>query len=325
MGKSEQKKSKSKGSGKRLMVSKHHVAVTHLPRTVGSIFLDSGAHSLYSIEVINKDHKDGYAYYRTKRFKRYVNRYAQFLKEHAEAIDHYVNVDAIFNPELTWQVQKYLEEYHGLKPIPVIHYGTPFKWVDRYLNAGYTYLGIGGLGQEVTRKMYYDWADRLFDKLCPDSNHRKPIVKTHGFAMTSYPLLIRYPWFSVDSASWAKLAGFGCIYVPHLRNGIFDFSKTPYTIGFSYRSEAAKVSGSHYLSLRDGEKKVVEQWLDHIKMPMGEVDKEGKPIEYGVLSQYNARAVANLLFFEKLCEWLPKWPWAFKVRVKRGFFPEGLK
>ena len=61
-------------------------------------------------------------------------------------------------------------------------------------------------------------------------------------------------------------------------------------------------------------------WLDEIGMPLGRVDKTGKPVEYGVYSQYHARAVANLRFFERLCAAMPKWPWPFRLHVSRGLF-----
>lgn len=306
-------------------VSRHRVSIQNLERTCGSIFLDSGAHSLFTEFHIKPERKGiivGYDYYKSKRFKTYVDRYAEFIKKHKDAIDFYVNVDAIFEPNLSWKVLKYLENEHGLNPIPVLHYGTPMKWVDKHIDHGYDYLGIGGLGQEVSKQMYYAWADRLFDRICPWPA-RTPIVKTHAFAINSHSLLIRYPWYSVDGSSWAKLAGYGCIYVPHVRWGKFNFSVSPYIIGFSYRSKARKVKGAHYLSLSTSQQTAVRKWLDHIGMPIGKVDKEGNPIRPGVLSQYNSRAISNLLFFQELCKWLPPYPAKFNVIPRKGLLGGG--
>lgn len=301
-------------------VSEHRVSLAGKPRACSNFFLDSGAHSLYTLHVIEKGHSEGYSWYHSPEFRKYVDEYAAFVKAHDNGIDWYANVDAIFNPQLSWEVLKYLEDEHGLKPVPVIHFGTPWKWFQKHLDAGYEFVGVGGLGQEATKGDYKVWADLIFSGLCPKSNGHLPLVRTHGFAMTSYSLMIRYPWWSVDSASWAKAAGFGSVFVPHKRNGKFDFSVPPYVIGFSFRSETAKVFGKHYLTLGKAEQRVVLDWLAEIDIPLGKMSPDGVPVEYGVLSQYNARAAANLKFYDRLCKWIPPWPWAFKVTNPGGFF-----
>lgn len=310
---------------KRKFVSKDRIRLADRPRECRSLFLDSGAHSLYTREVIAKNHVNEYNWFKSKAFRKYVDKYAKLVKENLDGIDYYANVDVIFNPELSWKVLKYLEAEHGLNPVPVIHYNTPLKWIDTHLSAGYLFLGIGGLGQEATRQAYLLWADRVFDLLCGGNPGRLPCARTHGFAMTSYSLMIRYPWWSVDSASWAKVAAFGGVYVPHYRKGKFDFAEEPYQIAFSHRSEMTKVKGKHYQTLTDRERLVVDKWLVEIGLPLGKVGDDGVATEYGVASQYNARATANLMFFQKLCEWLPEWPWAFNLKPKDGFIAwEGL-
>lgn len=301
------------------------VSVQHLKKRCDSLAIDSGAHSLYTREVIQLKHATGYDYYKSKEFWVYVDKYAKFIKKYKDGIDFYVTVDVIFNPKMTWKIQKYLENEHGLTPMPVVHYGTDLKWLRKYIDAGYKYIGIGGLGQEVTRQMYYSWADSVFNMLC-DNPKRLPIIKTHAFAMTSYPLIIRWPWYSVDAATWAKTAAFGSIFIPHKRNGKFDFSEEPYTVTVSCDA-GTKSNARHYSRLTYDEKKIVNEWLEFIDMPLGKVkERKGKMVtqSYGVSSEYHARAVANIRFYERLCDWLPKWPWAFKVPKKlperMGFF-----
>ena len=286
---------------------------------VGSLFLDSGAHSLYTLQVIKKKHKEGYDFYSTKTFWDYVDAYAAFVKKYAPAIDYYATVDAIFNPEKSWEVLKYLEKEHGLSPVPVIHWGTDLKWVKKHLDAGYTYIGLGGLGQEVTKQVYYAWADKVFEYLCPKPS-QLPIVRTHGFAMTAYELLIRYPWFSVDSASWVKAGGFGQIYVPHKRKGKYTFDVPPYNLSVSSRSPTNEKAGRNVSNLTREEQKTVKEWLDEIGIPLGKVDGNGEMVEWGVVCNHHARRIANLLFFEKLVEWLPEWPWPFRRASKKGLF-----
>ena len=285
-----------------------------LPRRCGLFFLDSGAHSLYTREVISQHHKHGYAYFKSKAFWKYVDGYADFLKKYKDGLDFYANVDVIFNPEITWKVQTYLEDTHGLNPVPIVHYNTPLKWVDKYLSRRtYDLLGVGGLGQEAQRDDYLKWADQLYTHLCKNLRGL-PCVKTHGFAMTSHMLMIRYPWWSVDSAAWAKAAGVGNIYVPHKRSGKFVFDIAPYSMGLSHSSTADGKPGRHFYNLSAMERKIIQEWLEVIDLSLGEVDDDGKTVTYGVISEYNARAIANLRYFEKLCEALPPWPWVFHAK-----------
>jgi len=196
---------------------------------VGKTFLDSGAHTLYTERVMKKGKRlavgsenrlDQFEYYRTEEFWDYVDTYCEFLLKHKDELDYYVTVDVIFNPDMSWKVQKYMEDKYKLNPVPVIHWGTDEKWLVRYLKEGYDYLGIGGVGQEANWRVYPKWGDRVFGMLCENG---KPKVKTHGFAMTSFALISRYPWHSVDSSSWAKMAGYGKVYVPTKRQGKFSF------------------------------------------------------------------------------------------------------
>lgn len=302
---------------KRKQFSKTQVKIGHLPHNCGSFFLDSGAHSLFNKYVLGKSDEAKYKFYQTKEFFKYLDEYVDFVKACGDGLDYYVTVDVIYNPEMSWEVLKLLES-KGIKPVPVIHGMSDLKWLEKHLKAGYDFIGIGGLGQDQTREAYIKWADRVFNRICAGPD-RLPCVKTHGFAVTTYALMLRYPFYSVDSASWAKAAGFGMIYVPHKRNGKFVFDEDPYTIGISHRSELKKKKGKHYHNLSAAEKKIVREWLEVINMPLGNVDKNGDTKDYGVVSEYNARAAANCWFFEKLCEWLPKYPWPFKITPTKGF------
>ncbi len=290
-------------------------------RSYGEFFLDSGAHSLYTIHIISKQHKDGYAFYESKEFWEYVDSYAKFVKRKKDQIEYYANVDVIFNPELSWKVQKYLEKEHKLSPIPVIHFGTDLKWVKKHLDAGYDFIGLGGLGQEATRTAYIKWADSVYNLLCPKPK-RLPLVKTHGFAMTSYQLMVRWPWFSVDSASWVKAGAYGFIFVPHKRDGKFTFEKEPYRLTVSLDSPKMKQHRGHVYTMSGGKNnqiyKTLEEWIEFIGVEMGVSDNNGNTIKKGIINNHETRYVANLRFFQMLCDWLPKWPWPLLIRTKEG-------
>lgn len=315
-------------------------------------FLDSGAHSLYNKYVghhgsIPKDVKEkmdkmtpmerfhtrralpnvfrtkrkaSYEYYSSKEFFDYVDTYCQFIIDYEYAIDAYATVDVLFNPKLSWKITKYIEREWGLRPVPVIHFNTPMKWVHKHLDAGYDYIGIGGLGQEITKANYFEWADKVFDILCDKRTHL-PMVRTHGFAMTAHELLVRYPWYSVDSASWAKAGGFGRLYIPRLSGGRFDFLKPPYTLNVSVSSPTKHRAGRNYSTLKQAEKTVVRDWLKLCGVPLGKCGPDGEILKKGVINNHGYRKIANLYFYEMMVASLPDWPWPF---IKRSEAPIGL-
>lgn len=288
---------------------------------VESHFLDSGAFTLWSRadKWAKETGRSCWDFYDTDEHWQYLDDYAAFVKKYAAGIDYYANVDAIPNGELSYRNQKYLENEHGLTPVPVVHLEKDsVKWLKKYMEEGYDYIGLGGLAGKATRRARRNWLDACFNVAC-DNAQRLPKVKLHGFGITSYFMLLRYPWWSVDSVTWAKQGGFGCIFVPHKRDGVFDFWKAPYSIATSVESKRRKELGEHYLTLTEGQQRIVREWLDEIGVPLGKVDKNGEVVEFGVLTRHTERRAANLLFFERLRAWLPEWPWPFTAQTVEGF------
>ena len=285
---------------------------------IGSFFLDSGAHSLYTKRVIQvnggRRGRGDYSFYETDEFWSYVDSYSEFVQKNREIIDLFVNVDVIFNPELTWKAQKYLEKKCGMVPVPVVHYGTSLRWLKRYLKEGHTLIGLGGLGQEVSSRSYYAWADRVFSYLCPPPQ-RLPVVRLHGFAMTAFPLMMRYPWWSVDSATWVKTGGWGGIFVPKRRKGKWDFSIPSYKVTVSEKNPSKKERGQHFFSFSSVEKRMVLDWLEYIG-----IECRNEEDVRGVFNHHTARKAANLHYFQLFCDSLPEWPWPFRL----GFSTKGL-
>ncbi len=131
------------------------------------------------------------------------------------------------------------------KVIPVFHQNDDFKWLDKYLNFGAPYIGISPANDSRTNSIQIkrrgliqqpqntktEWMERvrpfIFDKA------GRPIVKTHGFAVTSYPLMKYWEWYSVDSASWKLVGAWGGIYYPKLKDGHWDFGQVPWQCSVS--------------------------------------------------------------------------------------------
>lgn len=303
------------------------------PKEYGRVwmhFLDSGAFGVYAREVKSqilterqRRAVDTYAYYNSDAFWQRVDDYADFVLDHKLSCDYYANMDVIYHPDLSWKTQQYLEDQHKLTPVPVIHSGTPIEWVKRYLKLGYEFIGLGGFGgsRYISARDYIAWVSSVFDLICPPPK-RLPIVKVHGFAMTNFKLLNRFPWWSVDSATWAKAASFGSIYVPQFIGGEYVFDRPPHMICASMEMSRAtlktrEADQNHLYAIPPNERKIMQRWLERLELPFGSVDKWGDAKQIGVLSHYGPRMTANLKYFEQLEQELPEWPSPFTRSVKR--------
>jgi len=315
-----------------------------------SMFCDSGAHGLYNIFVLKHKKRKGkngrelakppvrwsqgdFSYYDLRagtEFRAYCDSYASFIKKMEGRDVLLANVDAISNPDLTWQIQRFFEDEHGIQPVPIIHYGTPMSYVDRYVKAGkYDLLGVGGLGQGVSRHEYFDWADEFFTHICPKENKYLPVIKTHGFAMTSWELICRYPWWSVDSATWVKLSAYGWLYIPRwsATRQAWRYDRPPIMVNFSFRSPRKSERQKHYDNVTPEVKQTADRWLKYLGLEQGSVDAEGEMVEFGVSSHHRARSIANLRYLKELEQSRPEWPHPLdhtivehhSVTYKKGF------
>lgn len=315
-----------------------------------SMFMDSGAYSLYNLHVRSKvgdrwptEPRD-YHFYSLKKgseFRTYCDNYGKWMVDYADAKMLWTNVDAIRGPETTWQIQQFFEKEYGLTPVPVVHAGTPLKYLDRYLEAGhYKLIGLGGLGQNIGIEVYRRWANQVFAKICPESNKFLPTVRTHGFAMTSSDLIQMWPWWSVDSATWVKLAAYGWLYVPWWceRKEAWDFSRPPIHFNVSAKSKMAQKHLRMWKKRFPTKCESIERWIAHLGMDLGSLElspntdhKDQSSIlrddvigksevaedfeEDSLSGHFVNRSVANLHFLKGLEQSRPKWPHALDQRL----------
>lgn len=259
-------------------------------------FLDSGSFTIRRAR--------GPGFWSGSEREQYLLDYAAFVKAHADGITHYSNVDAIGDPDMTWKNQCFLEA-QGLRPIPVIHFGTDLKWLERYLSAGHRHLSVGGLvtilGKGL-RKGIDAWLTRFFERICPRGF---PDVKVHGFGVTSFSMMTRYPWYSVDSSRWLKEAIWGTMLVPKKRDGEFKLRRSPMRVRMGYRSRTLL----SYAHMTGAEKRIIEEWLDVIGVPLAEVMDEGP----------NGRMLANLRYFDLMVDAFPAFPRPWTSTRRKGF------
>ena len=149
------------------------------------IFMDSGAYSAW-----------------TKKVEIDIDEYIKFIKNHH--IGKYIVLDVVGNPKQTYDNLKHMES-NGLQPIPVFHFGSDFKYLQQLVDENYYYICLGGtVGASTKNKI--EFFDKCFKSF--------PNTYFHGLGMTQIDILLKYPWFSVDSTAWlngrkySKLATF---------------------------------------------------------------------------------------------------------------------
>jgi hypothetical protein len=241
--------------------------------------------------VMRERKHDNFTYTEEDKYEEYRESYIKFLLESKERLTLYTNLDVINNAELTYKNQKIMEKA-GLHPVPVFHLGEDLKWLKKYVR-DYEYVAIGGLIPNTTIQLY-NWLDPIFrDILCDERGY--PRIKVHGFACTSVGLMMRYPWYSVDSATARKLGNFGSILIPE--------KKHPEGLGTLQISTRDVVKG-----WRKGQKKFLSDTLGFGER-MERYGMTFPELQESIIS----RVTFNyLVFLETIEKFVPPWPWRIK-------------
>lgn len=207
------------------------------------IFLDSGAFSAFT-QGVEID----------------IRRYSQFIRDNADVVDFASVLDSIGNHEKTLTNQKILEDL-GTPCLPCFHVGEPLELCQYYCD-NYEYMTIGGMVPVPNAKLR-PWLDMVWDQVLTDDNGIAK-TKVHGFGLTTFDLMQRYPWFSTDSSSWVQSARTGSILFP-------DNNKA---IPISERSPARKEFGQHYTTYPREAKDIVDALLTYYGLTHDQVAKD---------------------------------------------------
>ena len=153
---------------------------------INRMFLDSGAFSAFN-----------------KGVELDVKKYADYIEKNKEKWDDIAGLDVIFDVEKSMKNQTYLDK-RGLDTIPTYHYKNPDQHLE-YLLDHYDHIAFGGMkNARMTEGLKY-WLDRSWNII----KKRNWKGKVHGFALTSFKLMKRYPWYSVDSTTAPTAARVG--------------------------------------------------------------------------------------------------------------------
>jgi hypothetical protein len=302
-----------------------------------SLFLDSGAFSLLTQVSKKKSTED---FIDSSEYKQFRDAYIRFILKYPELFNYYSNLDVIGDAQKTWENQQYLESF-GLKPIPVFHYGSDVKWLLHYLNLGYDYIALGGM-VPVSTAALIPWLDNLWANYLTDKDGY-PIIKVHGFGMTSLKPMIRYPWFSVDSTSWAIYSKYGIVLVPPFISGEYKYDRQFRSVFVSTKSPKTRIEGKHITTFSGVEREHILNYFSSKGYGMGEseiltVDSTYKPlpekketwydrklglvekvIKPGLSNDYKLRDEINAKYFLDLEKNSKPWPWPFKLGKSINF------
>lgn len=285
------------------------------------VLIDSGAYTIWNMA------RKGNA----AAAKIGIPEYCKWLDDNKGLYNHYASFDVIGEGEATYKNWLLMRKM-GYDPIPVYHASTDIKWLKKYLDAGAPYICMGAIAFMGVRYRLANfdniWSNYLTDKA------GIPTVKVHGFGLTAMNIMVRYPWYSVDSSSWAFIARHGGLFIARKVGGVFRFDLEHYKRNVSVRAPH-KTSIPHICVCGKVEDKLLREWLDFIETPYGKSAlrpyKQGETlaaneliwkrkvhgkivpmvetiIEQGVINCQQMRNEANIKFFVLLGENQPKWP-----------------
>lgn len=213
------------------------------------------------------------------------------------------------------------------KLIPVFHQHDDVKWLDKYLDFGVPYIGVSP-ANDCTTGGKLSWLRSLRPLLFDGAG--RPLVRTHGFAVTSYRLMQCWEWYSVDSATWQWRGSLGEIWLPRKTRGEFDYSKSPTIIAVSPRSPSRRLHNRHSTTLSPLIREDMDRYLTSVGLEMGAYDTVeespeykpakgevwlsrnkgiiARPLTMGVVTNKQARYYANAEFVKRMQGNVPvKW------------------
>jgi len=266
-----------------------------------NLILDSGAFSAW-----------------TKKTEINLDNYCNWCLENIDYIDYVVNLDVIPGSfgeknlpqsEIDRSAKKGWRNYEYMlskgipkeKLIHIFHQGEDYKWLEKMV-AAMDYIGLSPANDRTTNQKI-DWLDSCMKYVTDDKGH--PIVKFHGFAVTSLKLMMRYPWYSVDSTSWVMISRTGSVLVPKFRQNKFIYNEKPWQVSVSEKSPNVKDASKHITTFAPEAKDVICNYFKSKGFTLEEL-----------ASDYMKRDELNIIYYNDLEKTFPKWPQCFYKKPK---------
>jgi hypothetical protein len=187
----------------------------HLPHIEGSvqacikngigIMMDSGVVGFRTYKTSLK--KAGKDLSKIPTDLEFTKLYVSYIKATQQHWDFFMGCDHLQEAESIYQNHLFVESL-GIRPVPVFHGDKAASdYVRRYADLGYDFLAISSWKTIRTgQKKFRQYLDEVFN-ICSRLK-----MRVHGLAMTASYMMCEYPFFSVDSSSWSRAAGYGTIF-----------------------------------------------------------------------------------------------------------------
>lgn len=250
-----------------------------------------------------------------------LQRYIEYLHRVIPLFDsvEYVNLDVIggdgSDSYENWQEMR----RQGLNPVPVYHVITDVKWLKKYLRET-DHISIGAVAATAYKRRTWS-LDRVWEEFLVGSD-RMPLFRVHGMGATSFRIMRRYPWHSVDSTSWLQPSAYGKLFLPKRTADGWDYTGQPNAVFVSEKSGRRGDKNEHLANWPKEKQQVVFQYLEEVGMPLGEskiVDGEEEVVIPGVRNDYWMRCQLNAMFFGRAFKAI-EWPRPFSTQRPSGFF-----
>lgn len=219
-----------------------------------------------------------------------LDAYIAFIKEHGSKFFSVVALDVIPGQGAT---RRGIEEGaaqsarnftymrgKGIDPIPVFHMGEQWHWLDKMLDQRIPYIGISP-DMRASQVTILRWLDHCFTRITDKDGI--PLCKSHGFGVTAHRIVRRYPWFSVDSTTWALSAANGNVLMPCFTKLGPDYSQ-PRQLRMSDRDRGG--GSNSMLNLAPWDRRIVDEYFAKLDLTFDEVR-----------NVHNARLRVNASYF----------------------------
>jgi hypothetical protein len=190
-----------------------------------------------------------------------------------------------------WQyIRRYVRDI-----VPVYHRGKDLKFLESYLRES-KYMGVGGLAEAHAKKrdelLGHLWQTDLLD------HTGKPRAKIHGLGLTSTILVAKWPWYSVDSTSWAIDAAYRIILVPQKSGSEYDYSKQPIRVSVTPR--ISRRHPNHIDKLPVEKALHVMEYLEKMGFRLGKGYEWEPNRELGLCNDRTMRYQINAVYYSEM-------------------------
>lgn len=138
--------------------------------------------------------------------------------------------------------------------LPVFHQGEPRERLQVVAQQNPSFICVSPRN-DLGEAQRVPWAERVHSEI--------PGIPTHGLAATGVDMMLGVPWYSVDSATWVQVAGFGGI--------LIESDEALKVIAISKESPARRFYGDHYDSTTPDIRRRIEVMADRIGVTIDEL------------------------------------------------------